>query len=126
MRIELELARRLSLRQRAAAGRRHSRLAPGVVIAIAGTALSLLVMVLAVSIATGFKTEIRQKVTGFEQQITVSQAEGYGAERVNRGIRLTDSLRTIIADAAPGSHASLRIHQPAMIKIGRASCRERV
>ncbi|WP_290378891.1 ABC transporter permease [Paramuribaculum intestinale] len=116
MRIELELARRLSLRQRAAAGRRRSRLAPGVVIAIAGTALSLLVMVLAVSIATGFKTEIRQKVTGFEQQITVSQAEGYGAERVNRGIRLTDSLRTIIADAAPGSHASLRIHQPAMIK----------
>ena len=50
-------------------------------------------------------------MTYFEQQITVSQAEGYGAERVNRGIRLTDSLRIIIADAAPGSHASLRIHQ---------------
>ncbi|MDE5920782.1 MAG: ABC transporter permease [Paramuribaculum sp.] len=116
MRIELELARRLSLRQRAAGGRRRSRLAPGVVIAIAGTGLSLMVMILAVSIATGFKTEIRQKVTGFEQQITVSQAEGYGAERVNRGMRLTDSIAAIIAEAAPGAHASLRLQQPAMIK----------
>lgn len=116
MRIELELARRLSLRQRAAGGRRRSRLAPGVVIAIAGTGLSLMVMILAVSIATGFKTEIRQKVTGFEQQITVSQAEGYGAERINRGMRLTDSIAAIIAEAAPGAHASLRLQQPAMIK----------
>ena len=114
MRIEFDLARRLSLRQYSGDSRR--RLAPGVVIAIAGIGLSLMVMILAVSIVTGFKTEIRQKVTGFEQEITISQAEGYGPERINSGVRLTDSIAAVISSAAPGSRASLRLRQPAVLK----------
>lgn len=115
MRIEIELARRLSLKQPSGDSRRR-RLAPGVVIAIAGIGLSLMVMILAVSIVTGFKTEIRQKVTGFEQEITISQAEGFGPERINRGVRLTDSIAAVIYSAAPGSRASLRLRQPAVLK----------
>lgn len=115
MRIEIELARRLSLKQPSGDSRRR-RLAPGVVIAIAGIGLSLMVMILAVSIVTGFKTEIRQKVTGFEQEITISQAEGYGPERINRGVRLTDSIAAVISSAAPASRASLRLRQPAVLK----------
>lgn len=67
------LAGRLSLRtpgdKGMAAGRRRS---PGAVIAVAGVAVSIAVMMLSVAIVTGFKQRIADKVTGFNSQISLT------------------------------------------------------
>lgn len=108
--VEWFLARRLRMNP---AGRSVS---PGVVVAVAGIALSFIVMLAAVAIVTGFKREITGRVTGFEQQITISPDAGYGPERVNGGIRMTDSLIRIITSYLPDAHISISIDQPAVLK----------
>lgn len=119
MKLEVFLARRLSLKDsdgRSDRDRGRHVSAPGVKIAVAGIALSYVVMLLSVAVVTGFKSEIRSKVTGFEQQITISQAEDYGEERVNEGVRLDDDMKRIIAEVAPGATTGLTLVQPAMLK----------
>ena len=69
---------------------------PGVIVAVAGIALSFIVMLASIAIVTGFKREITRRVIGFEQQITISPGASYGPERVNGGLRLTDSLSSVI------------------------------
>ncbi len=108
--VDWFLARRLRMNP---AGRSVS---PGVVVAVAGIALSFIVMLAAVAIVTGFKREITERVTGFEQQITVAPDAGYGPERANGGVRLTDSLSQIITSVVPGARLSLSIDQPAVLK----------
>lgn len=43
----------------------------GIFIAIAGIALSVIVMLISVAVMTGFRSEIRQKVIGFDSQISI-------------------------------------------------------
>jgi lipoprotein-releasing system permease protein len=67
MNVEYYIAKRLLKKQKG--GNRFSR--PIVSIAIAGIALGLAVMILAVAIVTGFKNEITQKVIGFGSHIQI-------------------------------------------------------
>lgn len=67
MNIELHIAKRLVN----AGERKKSISGPIVTIAIAGIALGLAVMILAVSIVTGFKKEISNKVIGFGSHIQI-------------------------------------------------------
>ena len=69
MNVALLIARRIDLR-----GSRRRGSGPGVVIAVAGIALALTVMMISVAVMQGFKKEIRAKVTGFESQLTVDIA----------------------------------------------------
>ncbi|MDE5828305.1 MAG: ABC transporter permease, partial [Duncaniella sp.] len=62
MSLAFFIANRLSLRS--AAGRMQS----GVVIAITGIALSVVVMLLTVAVMMGFQDEIRHKIMGFDAQ----------------------------------------------------------
>lgn len=45
----------------------------GITVAVTGIALSVIVMIVSVSVMTGFRSEIRQKVIGFDSQLTVSK-----------------------------------------------------
>ena len=112
MHVELLLARRLRLNS--SSGGRHS--APGVIVAIAGIALSVAIMLITIAIVTGFKHEITRKVTGFEQQITITPDAWQGPERVNAGISLNDSLKAIITSSAPGAKVYPIVSQPAVLK----------
>jgi lipoprotein-releasing system permease protein len=67
MNIELHIAKRLVRGDE----RKKSISGPIVTIAIAGIAIGLAVMILAVSIVTGFKQEIRNKVIGFGSHIQI-------------------------------------------------------
>lgn len=104
MRLELAMARRLSLR------------APGIPVAVAGIALSVAIMIVSLAIVSGFKRQIREKVTGFEHEISVYPLDIYGAADVSSGIRLTPGLTGKIKEVCPAAEVSLGLRQPAILK----------
>ena len=67
MNLEYYIARRLLKKETG----QHRFSKPVVIIAIAGIALGLVVMILSVAIVTGFKNEITQKVIGFGSHIQI-------------------------------------------------------
>lgn len=104
MRLELAMAGRLSLR------------APGIPVAVAGIALSIAIMLLSIAIVSGFKLQIREKVTGFEHEVTIYPIDDYSVEHINSGIQLTDSLEAAIREVAPDAKINLELRQPAIFK----------
>lgn len=104
MRLELAMAGRLSLR------------APGIPVAVAGIALSVAIMLLSIAIVSGFKLQIREKVTGFEHEVTIYPVDDYSVEHINSGIQLTDSLKAAIREIAPEAKINLELRQPAIFK----------
>lgn len=72
---------------------------PAVTIAVAGIAIGMVVMILSIGIAIGFKQEIKEKVIGFGSHIQVANLNrtiSYGTTPVVAG----DSLLQIIRDAS--------------------------
>lgn len=112
MRFSLFIGKRLSFKED-----ESSTSSPGVVIAVSGIALAIVIMMIAVTVVTGFKNEIAEKVMGFESQITIiptlaNQNSGIS----NEGIELSDDLLGIITDNAPAAKASLSLRQPGILK----------
>ena len=58
-------------------GKQVSR--PAVVIAMIGIAIGLAVMIIAVSVVIGFKSEVRNKVIGFGSHIQISNFDAVGS-----------------------------------------------
>lgn len=56
-----------------------------------------MVMMLAMSIVFGFKKEIRNKVTGFDSQVTIYPAS-YGADDRNDYVDLSPELESVIRE----------------------------
>lgn len=76
----LIIARRIGLGGKGS-GRRS---ATGIVVAVTGIALAIVVMLVSIAVMNGFKDEIRRKVTGFESQLTIElppPASDMSAER---------------------------------------------
>ncbi|MCM1483205.1 MAG: ABC transporter permease [Muribaculaceae bacterium] len=109
------IGQRLSLRPEG--GKRPSA---GAFVAVTGIALAILIMLLAISVVTGFKKEIRDKVIGFNAQITVSPADSYSDALYTSGIRLTDTLTRIIHRSLPEADITLTVRQPAIFKTDSA------
>lgn len=110
MNYELFIARRLRLSDESRRG-----MSPGIIIAIAGIALSIMIMMVAMSIVYGFKKEIRNKVTGFDSQVSIHPASyesGMDAEHID----FTKELEQVIAGTGYFESPSLVIQQPAIIK----------
>ncbi|MCM1522498.1 MAG: ABC transporter permease [Muribaculaceae bacterium] len=85
----------------------------GIGVAVTGIALSVIVMVLSVSIMSGFRDEIRHKITGFDSQLTV----------LPRGVPksvspwISASKMSAITELLPeGISADLTMRQPAIMK----------
>ena len=66
MSLAIFIANRLSLRS--PSGKMQS----GIVIAVSGIALSVVVMLISIAVMMGFKEEIRQKIMGFDAQLSIS------------------------------------------------------
>lgn len=111
MNTAIFIGRRLSLKSES--GRATS---PGVVTGIIGVALAIVVMLIAVSVVNGFKKEIVDKLSGYNADITVYSPENAESAQVTSGIRLTDSVRTIVGAVAPSARVELIITQPAIFK----------
>lgn len=111
MKTAIFIGRRLSLKSES--GRAAS---PGVITGIIGVALAIVVMLIAISVVNGFKKEIVEKLSGYNADITVYSPENAESAQVTNGIRLTDSVRTIIGAVDPSARVELVITQPAIFK----------
>lgn len=71
---------------------------PIIIIAITGIALGLAVMIISVSILTGFKTEIRNKVIGFGSDIQISNFDSnytFETKPINKNQKFYPALDTL-------------------------------
>ncbi|MCM1292836.1 MAG: FtsX-like permease family protein [Bacteroides sp.] len=112
MNLPLYIARRIGLTS--TTGRRS----PGIVVGWIGVALSVAIMLLDIFVVNGFKSQIKYKLSGFNAPITINAPEQQDAPAFTSGIRLTDSLKTIIRNNTGAEYASLIIRQPAIFKTG--------
>lgn len=70
------ISSRQTLREESAGHRRRS---PAVAVAIGGVALSVMVMLVSIAVVTGFKSQIRDKIVGFDSQITLAPLSSFYA-----------------------------------------------
>lgn len=112
MKTELFIARRLGL---AGAGHKSS---PAIKVAIISTALSVAIMLLAVSVVTGFRSEIRDKITGFDAHISLYPA--IESEEEDPVINYTPELRQLLESRPYISHADLLVTAPVLLKTSEA------
>ncbi len=91
---------------------------PGVGIAMVGIALSFVIMLVSISIVTGFKRQITEKIVGFNADFNVyglATTTGNGQEP-DKGIRLTPRLKATIEEATGSSEIYPVFNQPALLK----------
>lgn len=113
MSYTLFISRKLSL---SSGGRRWS---PAVSVAVAAVALSVAVMLAAVSIVGGFKREIRDKVIGFNSHLTLSAIpQGYSTDGEGTGslVKLSPTLADILESEPYITGYSLEAAMPAVMK----------
>lgn len=111
MNLELFIARKIYANRQ---GEKSVSL-PAVRIAVAGIALGLVVMMLAVSIVIGFKQEIRRKVIGFGSHIQISNLDNNSSFE-SAPIRVTDSLMAVLQNTPEVSHIEQYITKPGILK----------
>ncbi|MBP3553636.1 MAG: ABC transporter permease [Bacteroidaceae bacterium] len=89
---------------------------PAVTIAMIGIAVGLVVMMLSVAIALGFKQEVRDKVIGFGSHIQVANFTRTDVYET-RPVVGSDSIRQVIRQASPGvEHIQRFAIKPGMLK----------
>ena len=88
----------------------------GAQVAVIGVALAVVVMELTLCIVSGFKTEIRNKIIGFDSQITIDRPYDYSTGYQDEFITLNDSLLSIFVKCGIKQQPSLSLTLPAMIK----------
>lgn len=99
----LFIANRLSLRVK---GDRGS--ATGMTVGIIGVVTAVMIMMLAMAIVTGFKHDIKRKLSGLNSDITLYHTESY--------INLTPRLKTIVEEVVPGASVSVVTDRTGILK----------
>ncbi len=113
MSLSLFIARRI-YENNAPGDARVSR--PAVTIAMIGIAVGLVVMMLSVAIALGFKQEVRDKVIGFGSHIQVANFTRTDVYET-RPVVGSDSIRQVIRQSSPGvKHIQRFAIKPGMLK----------
>lgn len=103
MSFELKLARRLTV---SAEGNRKT--SPAVAVAVAGVALSVIIMLLSVAIMAGFKGEVTKRLLELDNQITISgystdnQPSAFDPTEVLNAISLPDNARAVAQNSVAG------------------------
>ncbi|MDE6825902.1 MAG: hypothetical protein K2J18_03965, partial [Paramuribaculum sp.] len=115
--ISVFIGQRLSFRTPAPDGTLEKRSSPGVVIAVGGIALSMIIMLISIAVVSGFKNELKKKITGFNSQITVYSG-GNGIDRISP-IKLGD-LRGSIERVMPDAGISAAVDLSGVIKTDNA------
>ena len=113
----MNLSRFIALRiyRSSDAGKQVSR--PAVLIATIGVAIGLAVMIIAVSVIIGFKSEVRDKIIGFGSHIQISNSDAARSFET-RPIAVTDSMLAALADNSPCSHCFFNDSRPFGRSIG--------
>lgn len=88
---------------------------PAIIIATTGIAVGLVVMILTLSITRGFKSQIRDKVMGFSQHITVTNYH-VGMGTVEDPVTCTDSTMNVLMDKSLIELVQPYINKPCIIR----------
>ncbi|MBQ6746464.1 MAG: ABC transporter permease [Bacteroidaceae bacterium] len=88
---------------------------PAVIISMIGIAIGLAVMIIAVSVITGFKSEIRDKVTGFASHLQVTDANAVLGNETTP-IVYNDSLKALLTAHPQVTHVQRYSEKAGMIK----------
>ena len=88
---------------------------PAIKIAIAGIAIGISVMILAIAIVTGFKNEIRDKIIGFGSHVQISNFDNNSSFET-QPITVSDSLIQYISDIKGVKHIQQYATKPGIIK----------
>lgn len=110
MRFILWLSGRLKL-----AGRSKAN-ATGVVIAVAGVALAIIIMMCTLGVARGFKEQITDRIMGFDGNISILPAYDPVLDSSAVSVRLDPAMHTRIVETLPASEMSLKLSQPGLLK----------
>lgn len=94
-------------------GKQVSR--PAVLIAMAGIAIGLAVMIIAVAVVIGFKSEVRNKVIGFGSHIQITNLDAVNSYETHP-VAADDSLLTALREYPEVSHVQRYSTKPGMIK----------
>ena len=113
--MEKFLARRLYGRDEGVKG--GSR--PAIIIATAGIAVGLMVMILTMSVTRGFKCQIRDKVMGFSQHITVTNTY-VGMGIIEDPVTCTDSAFKALSDLELVERVQPFVNKPCIVRTDEA------
>lgn len=113
--MERFLARRLYGRDEGVKG--GSR--PAIIIATTGIAVGLAVMIITMAVTRGFKSEIREKVMGFSQHITVTNSH-VGMGTVEEPVTCTDSVFNALLSKSIIDHVQPYVNKPCIIRTQEA------
>lgn len=108
MNYSLFLARRLSL----SSG--NKKKSPAIRVSVTAVALSIAVMLASIAIVLGFKREIREKITGFNSDITIYASPDSSDD--NNVLTLTPSLTGVLDNQSYIKDFSLEASIPAILK----------
>ena len=111
MSLSLFIARRIY--RESDGGKQVSR--PAVLIAMAGIAIGLAVMIIAVAVVIGFKSEVRNKVIGFGSHIQITNLDAASSYETHP-IIVGDSMMAALAGYPEISHVQRFSTKPGMIK----------
>ncbi len=106
MNVSLWIANRLRLRGRGGSG-------AGPVIAVAGVALAVMILEFTLAVSAGFKDGIRERLSGFDAQLTVLSVD-------NNPVEFTPALERVISETFPGADVRESIRRPALLKTADA------
>lgn len=109
-------SRRLRLR-----GAGSASASTGAVIAVGGVALAVIIIELSLAIVTGFKSEIRRKVAGFNAPVSVTAPVDVTTGHTGSTFTASDSLTDIIRASLPeGARLCPTLRRQAMVKTDSA------
>lgn len=94
----------------------------GVVIAVAGVALALMIMEFTLCIVLGFKHQVRDKLSGFESEISIGPRYLDSSGATAESISLTPELSELISRSSADARPSLALRQPVMLKTADDFC----
>ena len=115
MSLSLFLARRIY--RDSEPGKQVSR--PAVLIAMIGIAIGLAVMIIAVSVIVGFKSEVRDKIVGFGAHIQIGNLDAARSYET-RPVVVGDSMIAALTDYPEVKHVQRYSTKPGMIKTSNA------
>lgn len=114
MNFELFTARRIQLSSSSDGKSRH--LSQGIVIAVAGIAISFIVMMLSIAVMLGFKHDIKAKLMGFDSQVMVYPPSSAITGVTPAELTLSDTLANLIKLTLPQADISLTVTRPVIFK----------
>lgn len=95
------------------AGKEVSR--PAVIIALAGVAIGLAVMIITVSVIIGFKSEVRNKIVGFSSDIQITNSDAARSYET-RPVVVNQAFMSILSELPEVKHVQRYSTKPGMIK----------